>query len=98
LRVSRLYPNLGNTLIKLKKYSEALDVLFKAIEQLKRDGIRVGETISRLNIAEIYYQLGHIDLALNYYNQSLEIATNLNIPLLLKQCQEFKDKLLSQTA
>lgn len=75
-----------------------MDVLFKAIEQLKRDGIRVGETTGLLNIAKIYYQLGNIDLALNYCNQSLEIATNLNIPLLLQQCQEFKEKLLSLAA
>lgn len=86
--------NLGSTLIKLEKYSEALDVLFKAIEQLKRDGIRVGETRGLLNIAEVYYRLGNIDLALDYCNQSLEIATNIKIPLLLQQCQEFKERLI----
>lgn len=86
--------NLGKTIMKLEQYPEALDILFKAIEQLKKDGIRIGESISILNVAEIYYQLGYIDLALNYYNQALEIAMNLENPQLLEQCKEFNSRLL----
>lgn len=44
--------------------------------------------------AKLYQKLGESNLALEYCDRALSIATDLGIPL-AKECEEFKEKLLS---
>ena len=47
------------------------------------------------NMAAVCLKIGRHDLALQFCDRALAIATELNIPL-VKECQEFKEQLIRQ--
>jgi len=84
--------NLGVTLARLKKYSEALEHLHSSIKISRTIGTRSIEAFALNSLAKIHLILGDAVLALKYCNQALIIATELGIPL-AKECQDLKEKL-----
>jgi tetratricopeptide (TPR) repeat protein len=88
---------LGATLIRLDLYSEALKALHTALEICNTTGNRSIQAEVQKVLAEAYQILGPRTLAIEYCNRALSIAAELGIPL-VKECQELKEKLLSQKA
>ncbi|MBD2087116.1 tetratricopeptide repeat protein [Coleofasciculus sp. FACHB-542] len=89
--------NLGNTLFKIEQYSEALEKLQTALKIFLEIGYRSGQAVIFNDLAELHLKLGDRALALEYCDRALSIATDLGIPL-AKECQELKEKLLSEEA
>jgi tetratricopeptide (TPR) repeat protein len=87
--------NWGITLFKIERYSEALEYSQTALEIVSEIGDRSVEANTFYLLAKLHQKLGHRDLAVEYCNQALAIATELGIPL-AKECQELKEKLLSE--
>jgi tetratricopeptide (TPR) repeat protein len=87
--------NLGAPLIKLERYSEALENLQTSLKIHRAIGDHAGEADVLKNLAELHQKLGHRERAVEYCDLALVIATKLGIPL-LKECQELKEKLLSE--
>jgi len=89
--------NIGEARIKLQQYSEALESLQTALKILREVSFPYAEASLLKTLAELHQELGDLDLALDYCNQALAIATELGIPL-AQECQELKEKLLSEQA
>jgi tetratricopeptide (TPR) repeat protein len=87
--------NWGLTLFKIERYSEALKYSQTALKIVSEIGDRSVEANTFYLLAKLHQKLGHRDLAVEYCNQALAIATELGIPL-AKECQELKEKLLSE--
>jgi ABC-type phosphate/phosphonate transport system ATPase subunit len=66
----------------------------KALKIEQKIGNLHGEATTTYLLATIHHQLGNLDLAHEYCDRALSIATELGIPL-AKECQELKEKLLN---
>ncbi len=84
--------NMGETQIKLKQYSESLTNNQAALEIFQEIGSRQGEAYALKNLAELHYALGKIDLARQYCQQALVLATELGLPL-AADCEALQLKL-----
>lgn len=87
--------NLGSALVQLEQYSKAMEHFQESLQIFKTIGNRSAEAQTLENLAELYQKLGCYDLALEYCNQALVIATELDIPV-AKECHELKEKLLTE--
>jgi len=87
--------NLGCGLFQLEQYSEAKLYLCRALKISQKIGDRSGEAYAFRNLVAVYQKLGNSLLAHECCDRALYIATELDIPL-AKECQELKEKLLSE--
>jgi tetratricopeptide (TPR) repeat protein len=78
--------NLGNALGKLKRYPEAFKVLDESLKISKNIGDREGESHTLRILAELHQDLGEVELARQYCQQALSLATELGIPL-VAECE-----------
>ncbi len=84
--------NIGITLAVLKKYLEAIEHFKKSIEICKTIGTRSIQAYAFKNMAILYLILFDPNLALEYCDCALSIATELDIPL-AKECQNLKEQI-----
>jgi Tetratricopeptide repeat/NB-ARC domain len=84
--------NLGNALGKLKKYPEAFKVLQESLKISKNIGDREGESHTLRILAELHQDLGEVELARQYCQQALALATELGIPL-AAECEALQLKI-----
>jgi tetratricopeptide (TPR) repeat protein len=85
--------NLGATQLKLRQYPESLNHTQQALDIFREIGARDGEAEALKNLAELHHQaLGEVEVARQYCQQSLELATELGIPL-EEECQKLKKEL-----
>jgi tetratricopeptide (TPR) repeat protein len=84
--------NLGNTLIQVENYVEALDYFQKSLNIFRNIGSRPNEAEAMKSLAEVHQHLGHLDVAIEFSDRALAIATELGIPL-ANECQKLKDTL-----
>lgn len=92
---SKALYNLGNTLMVLEQYSSAVECLQISLDICREFGNFDTEFCNLTSLATIYSKLKRSDLALEYCNRALSIATELGIPL-AKECQELKEELLNE--
>ena len=85
------------TLIRLEKYDRAFEYLQSAFEICVDTKNYYLAATTMQNIAAVCLKIGRRDLALQFCNRALALATDLEIPL-VKECQEFKEQLLSEVA
>ncbi|PSB24033.1 tetratricopeptide repeat-containing serine protease family protein [Stenomitos frigidus] len=81
--------NWGGTLLKLERYTEAQPHLQTSLEIFKALGDRTNEAEALLRLAELHHKTGQLDLAREYCDAALAIATELGIPL-VKECEELR--------
>ena len=72
-----------------------LDYYHQCLAISKEIGNRSNEAVTLKNLAVLHLNLDHRDLALEFCEQALALATELGIPL-AKECQELKQKLLKE--
>jgi len=84
--------NLGNALGKLQQYPEAFEVLQKSLKISKNIGDREGESHTLRILAELHQDLGECDVARQYCQQALALATELGIPL-VAECEALQLKI-----
>ena len=63
-----------------------------ALEIFQEIGVRQGEAEAFKSLAELHQVLGEIEMAQQYCQQALTLATELGIPL-AKECQKLKKEL-----
>jgi tetratricopeptide (TPR) repeat protein len=86
------WANLGNALGKLQRYPEAFEVLQKSLKISKNIGDREGESHTLRILAELHQDLGECDVARQYCQQALALATDLGIPL-ATECEALQLKI-----
>ncbi|EDP97458.1 tetratricopeptide repeat protein [Kordia algicida OT-1] len=74
-----VYEGLGDAYNALKKYEKALENYNKGLEIAKEDLITPKITDLNSKIAENYAESGKIQIANNYYNNSLNLASEQNL-------------------
>ncbi|WP_293127020.1 tetratricopeptide repeat protein [Microcoleus sp. bin38.metabat.b11b12b14.051] len=84
--------NLGNTLIQVENYVEALDYFQQSLNIFREIGSRANQAEALKSLAEVHQHLGHLDIAIEFGDMALAIATELGIPL-ANECQKLKDTL-----
>lgn len=84
--------NLGNALGKLKKYPEAFKVLQESLTISKNIGDREGESHALRILAELHQARGENEVARQYCQQALALATELGIPL-AAECEALQLKM-----
>ncbi|MBD1867008.1 tetratricopeptide repeat protein [Cyanobacteria bacterium FACHB-471] len=84
--------NWGATQIKLQQYPEALASSIAALAIFREIGDRANEAEALRNLAELHQKLGEADVAREYCEQALALATELGIPL-VKECQKLWEEL-----
>lgn len=87
---------LGYSLITLEQYSEALEHFQRALEIFRKIDARFSEGRTLNHLAALLQNLGHPAQAFQSCERALTIATELGITPLIKECQELKEKLLSE--
>lgn len=87
--------SLGLALLENNQYSESQENLEASLKILEETGDRFGEAMVLKSLAQLYQIFGKPDVALLFYNQSLDIARELEIPL-VEECQELIEKLLEE--
>ncbi|MES2284278.1 MAG: tetratricopeptide repeat protein [Bacteroidota bacterium] len=73
----RIYSSLSNIYTGQEKYSEAINMAFKALGILKTENNTVGESRALNDIGSIYKKQKNYDEALNFFFQGLEIRESL---------------------
>lgn len=86
------FANLGNALGKLKKYPEAFKVLQESLTISKNIGDREGESHTLRILAELHQARGESEVARQYCQQALALATELGIPLAV-ECEALQLKI-----
>ncbi|MEM9007435.1 MAG: tetratricopeptide repeat protein [Cyanobacteria bacterium P01_F01_bin.86] len=81
LQEGRALCNLGESKINLKYFSEAIDNLNEALKIFHSISNKAGEAESFKNLAAVHQVLGEIEIARQYAQQALALATELGIPL-----------------
>jgi tetratricopeptide (TPR) repeat protein len=84
--------NMGATQLKLERYSESLTNTQAALEVFCEIGDRAGEAEALKQLAEMHQALGEVEVARQYCQQALMLATELGIPL-AEECQKLMEKL-----
>lgn len=67
--------------MNLKYFSEAIDNLNEALKIFHSISNKAGEAESFKNLAAVHQVLGEIEIARQYAQQALALATELGIPL-----------------
>lgn len=78
--------NFGITLTKTKQYDKALDSLTEALFITREIGFKSGEAETLQKLAELHQALGEVEMAQQYCQQALSLATELGIPL-VAECE-----------
>ena len=73
--------NMGETQLKLNDYPESLTNIQAALEIFQEIGYRANEADALKNLAELYQATDEIEVARQYVQQALALATALGIPL-----------------
>ncbi|MGI0490942.1 tetratricopeptide repeat protein [Alkalinema pantanalense CENA528] len=73
--------NIGATQLKLEQYPESLTNTQTALKIFQEIGFRSGETKALQQLAELHQALGEVEVARQYCQQALALATELGIPL-----------------
>jgi tetratricopeptide (TPR) repeat protein len=84
--------NIGATQLKLEQYPECLTNNQAALELFREIGLRAGEAAALKNLAEVHHALGAIEVARQYCQQALALATELGIPL-VAECEALQLKM-----
>jgi tetratricopeptide (TPR) repeat protein len=84
--------NMGATQLKLKRYQECLTNNRAGMEIFQGIGDRDSEAKVFKNLAELHQALGEVEVARQYCQQALALATELGIPL-AEECQKLKQEL-----
>ena len=84
--------NIGETQYKLRQYPESLANNQLALELFQEIGNRVNEAVVLNNLAELHQALGKVEVARQFCQQALALATALDIPL-KDECKKLMDKL-----
>ena len=84
--------NLAITQIKLCQYSEAQGNLHTTLVIFREIGDRAGEAEALKYLAEINQALGGVEMARQYCQQALALATELDIPL-AAECEALQLKI-----
>ena len=66
-----------------------------ALEICRTIGAPLEEALTLKNLTELHHKLGDLTLAIEYCDRALAIFTELGVPQ-AKECQELKEKLLSE--
>ena len=88
--------DLGSALIQLKKPKESLKNLNRALTIFREIKALAKEAESLKNLAELHQSLGEYEVAKHYYQQALELATKLGIPL-ATECEVLLQNLRMRT-
>ena len=72
---------MGGTQIKLEQYPESLTNNQTALEIFREIGDQEGVAEALKNLAELQQALGEVEVARQYCQQALGLATELGIPL-----------------
>jgi tetratricopeptide (TPR) repeat protein len=84
--------SLGGTQFKLEQYSKSLTHNQLALKIFQKIGDRNGESEALQQLAELHQTLGEIEVAQQYCQQALALATELGIPL-AEECQTLMENL-----
>ncbi|MEM7712368.1 MAG: tetratricopeptide repeat protein [Cyanobacteria bacterium P01_A01_bin.68] len=84
--------NMGATQLKLEHYPECLTNNQAALEIFRGVGDRDGKAKVLKNLAELHQALGEVEVACQYCQQALALATELGIPL-AEECKKLKEEL-----
>ncbi len=84
--------NMGATQLKLKQYPESLTHNQAALEIFREIGFRAGVAEALKNLAELHHALGEVEVARQFCQQALALATELGIPL-KAECEALQLKL-----
>ncbi len=84
--------NTGGTQLKLEQYAECLTNNQIALKIFREIGVQEGEAETLKNLAELNQALGKFELARKYFQQALELATELGIPL-VNECRKLQKEL-----
>ena len=69
--------NLGDSLIKLERYSDALDNLQSALKIFQELDVPNSEAHAYYNLAELYQELGDLNRAIDYCHVESKMLTRL---------------------
>lgn len=83
---------IGETQLKLERYSASLTNNQAALEIFREIGVREGEAEALKNLAELHQALGQLKEARQYCQQALALATELGIPL-VEECRQLQEEL-----
>jgi tetratricopeptide (TPR) repeat protein len=84
--------NVGETQRKLERYPESLTHNHTALEIFREIGYRLGEIEALKNLAELHQAWGEVEVARQYCQQTLALATELGIPL-VAECEALQLKI-----
>ncbi|MEG4862162.1 MULTISPECIES: tetratricopeptide repeat protein [unclassified Microcoleus] len=84
--------NLGVTQLKLEQCSDSLTNIQLALELFQEIGDRANEATALKNFAELHQALGEVEVAQQYCQQALALATELGIPL-AAECEALQLKI-----
>ena len=84
--------NLGATQLKLEQYLESLTKTQAALEVFQEIGDKTSEAEALKNLAEVHQALGEGEVARQYCQQALALATELGIPL-QEECEALQLKI-----
>jgi tetratricopeptide (TPR) repeat protein len=84
--------NIGVNQIQLNDWSDSLQKLRTALNTFREIGSRYGEAASLKYLSELYQALGEVEVARQYAQQALALATELGIPLKV-ECEALVDKI-----
>ena len=81
---ARAYTNLGNTLLKKKEYSAALEAMNTAFKICGENGLEVGIFINTVNKAELLSKMGDFAGALELFKKAQQMAKLYSDPAVSK--------------
>ncbi|MCC3473502.1 MAG: tetratricopeptide repeat protein [Microcoleus sp. PH2017_15_JOR_U_A] len=84
--------HLGETQIKLEQYPESMEKLNRALEIFREISARRNKAEVLKNLAELHQAMGEFDVARQYCQQALALATELGIPL-VAECEALQLKI-----
>jgi len=91
--INELLCNMGNNLLESGEYlSDALEYLQTSVELSRKIGDAYTETNSLWNLSVLHQKLDQVEIALEYCQQALVLATELGIPL-KAECEALQQSL-----
>jgi tetratricopeptide (TPR) repeat protein/DNA-binding Xre family transcriptional regulator len=84
--------NLGVVQLRLKQYPASLTHIQSALDVFREIGMKAAEAETLRNLTELYQALGKVEIARQYCQQALALATELDIPL-AAECQTLMESL-----
>ena len=83
----------GVVLLNQQNYTQAIEVFQRALQEARTVGSRKDEAFILAYLAAAYTELNAIDEALTYYKQALEVASVLEIDILIQIVEQEIEKL-----